>query len=143
MRCYAAARTVTTVPGATAGPQLEASTAHPFYLLECGVFNTTTTAFNVSLNRYTVGGTAGAAITEVAEDDTFTPLTTATGVNSTASTVGGPFTMAEIGAAIGAGVIWTFGGKGLRIPGTTDNGATLIVPNGTGQHFDFYWVWEE
>ena len=143
MRCYAAARTVTTVPGATAGPQLEASTAHPFYLYEVGVFNTTTTAFAVSLNRYTVGGTAGAAITEQAEDDTFVPLTVATGVNSTASTVTGPFTAASIGAAIGAGVIWTFGGSGLRCPGTTDNGFTIIVPTGTGQHFDFYWVWGE
>jgi len=144
MRGYAAGRTVTTTPGATAGPQLEASTGHPFYLVECGVFNTTTTAFVVSLNRYTVGGTAGAAITEVMEDDTATPiLTVATGVNSTASTVGGPFTQASIGAAIGAGVIWTFGSKGLRCPGTTDAGFTLIVPTGTGQHFDFYWVWEE
>ena len=143
MRCYAAARTVTTVPGATAGPQLEASTAHPFYLLECGVFNTTTTAFNVSLNRYTVGGTAGAAITEVAEDDTFTPLTTATGVNSTASTVGGPFTMAEIGAAIGAGVIWTFGDTGLRMPVAVTNGIGIIIENGTGQACQAYIVWDE
>ena len=144
MRCHAAGRTVTTTPGATAGPQLEASAAHPFWLVECGVFNTTTTAFAVSLNRYTVGGTVGAAITEVSADDpAFVPLTVATGVNSTASTVGGPYAQASIGAAIGAGVIWTFGKSGIYIPGTADMGATLIVPTGTGQHFDFYWVWDE
>jgi len=144
MRCYAAARTVTTTPGATAGPQLEGSTNHPFWVVEVGIFNTTATAFQVGLSRYSVGGTAGAVITEQAEDPEFTPLTVATGVNSTAATLaGGPYTFASIGAAIGAGVIWTFGKNGLKVAGATDGGMTIYVPSGTGQHFDFYWVWEE
>lgn len=144
MRCYAASRTLTTVLNNVRGPELEASTAHPFYLLEAGFFNTTTTAVNIALNRYTVSGTVGAAITAKCEDDTFVPLTVATGVNSTDATVtAGSFVSASLGAAIGAGVIWTFGGKGLRGPGTTDNGMICIIPNGTGQHLDFYWVWEE
>ncbi len=144
MRCYASARTVTTVPGATAGPQLEGAANHPFWVVEVGVFNTTTVAFQVGLSRYTVGGTAGAAITEQAEDESFTPLTVATGVNSTAATLaGGPYVFASIGAAIGAGVIWTFGKNGLRVTGATDEGMTIYVPTGTGQHFDYYWVWEE
>src|SRR5262245_37613063 len=145
MRCYAASRTVTTVPSATAGPQLEGSSGHPFWVVEVGVFNTTTTAFAVGLSRYTTGGTAGASITEQAEDETFTAIqTVATNVNSTAATLaGGPYTQASIGAAIGAGVIWTFGKSGLRVSGASDEGMTIYVPTGTGQHFDYYWVWEE
>jgi len=145
MRCYAASRTITTVPGATAGPQIEGAANHPFWVVEVGVFNTTTTAFAVAMNRYTVSGTVGASILETAEDDTFTPLTVATGVNSTAATLAttGPVVQASIGAAIGAGVIWTFGKSGVRVAGAADAGMMLYVPTGTGQHFDFYWVWEE
>lgn len=144
MRCYAAARTVTTVPGATAGPQLEGAAANPFWVVEVGVFNTTTTAFAAALQRYSAGGTAGAAITEQSEDPEYTPRTVATGVNSTAATLaGGPYAQASIGAAIGAGIIWTFGGRGLKVAGATDGGMTIFVPTGTGQHFDFYWVWDE
>ena len=145
MRVYAAGRTVTTTPGATAGPQLEGSAGHPFWVVEVGVFNTTTTAFNVGLSRFSVSGTPGAALTEQPEDPEFTPvLTVASGVNSTAATLsGGPYTFASIGAAIGAGVIWTFGKNGLKVAGAADGGMMLYVPNGTGQHFDFYRVWEE
>ena len=144
MRAYAAGRTATTTPGATAGPQLTVANTRAFYVVEVGVFNTTTTAFAVALQRFTAGGTAGAAITEVAEDDTVTPNVVASGVNSTAATLaGGPYAQASIGAAVGAGVIWTFGGKGVRVPGTASNGIMLLVPTGTGQHFDFYFVWEE
>lgn len=144
MRCYAAGRTATTVPGATAGPQLEGSANHPFWVVEVGIFNTTTTAFNIAMSRFSASGTPGAAITEQAEDESFTPLTVASGVNSTAATLaGGPYVSASIGAAIGAGIIWTFGKTGLRVAGATDAGMMLYVPNGTGQHFDFYWVWDE
>ena len=144
MRCYAAATTVTTVPTALRGPQLEGASGHPFYVLEVGAFNTTTTAFKIGLSRYSASGTVGAAITEQAEDPAFTPLTVATGVNSTDATLaGGPYTFASIGAAIGAGIIWTFGSKGLQVAGTADMGMMLYIPAGTGQHFDFYWVWEE
>jgi len=143
MRCYAAARG-SLAGTATVGVQLEGAANHPFYVVECGVFNTTTTAFVANLSKYSVGGTAGAAITEVCEDETFTPLTVATQANTTAATLlGGPYVQASIGAAIGAGVIWTFGSKGLRVTGATDEGMTIPCLTGTGQVYDFYWVWEE
>ena len=146
MRCYAGSLEATTTPTATAGAQLESSgTAHPFWVLECGAFNSTATATTAGLIRFTASGTLGATLVEVAEDELFVPLTVASGVNSTAATVttGAQYTVAALGAAIGAGVIWTFGGKGLHVTGATDAGMMLNCPNGTGQMRDFYWVWEE
>jgi len=50
---------------------------------------------------------------------------------------------ASIGAAIGAGVIWTFGDSGLRIPVGTANGIGVIAENGTGQAAQIYLVFDE
>ncbi len=145
MRVHAAGRTATTTPGATAGPQLEGAANRPFWVVEFGVFNTTDTEFAIALSRYSASGTVGAAITEVSADDhAYTAATVATGVNSTAATLaGGPYVQATIGAAKGAGTIFTFGKNGLYIAGASDQGIMAYVPTGTGQHFDFYWVWDE
>lgn len=146
MRCYAGGREATTTPTALRGAQLESSgSGHPAYVLEVGVFNTTTTACTAALARFTASGTIGATWVESAEDDTFVPLFNAGGVNSTdaTATASSWLVNASIGAAIGAGVIWTFGGKGIRIPGTADAGVFIPVPNGTGQFRDGYFVWEE
>jgi hypothetical protein len=48
-----------------------------------------------------------------------------------------------LGAAIGAGVIWTFGDQGIRIPTGTANGVGVVVENGTGQACQVYMVWDE
>jgi hypothetical protein len=51
-----------------------------------------------------------------------------------------------LGAAIGSGVIWTFGGGvtgGLVIPNTTGDGIGLIVATGTGQICDVSFTWDE
>ena len=57
--------------------------------------------------------------------------------------VGGNFRYASIGAAIGAGVIWTFGDSGILIAVGTAKGVGIICPTGTGQIFDYYIDWDE
>jgi hypothetical protein len=143
MRCYASGRGVTNVPTAARGPSVFGIAARPIYLVEVGVFNTTTTAFTAGVARATVAGTAAGALTEIAEDSEITPVAVANSSQSTDSTIAGVYAQASIGAAIGAGVIWTFGGKGLRAPAGTANGFVLTTPTGTGQFSDFYFVWEE
>jgi hypothetical protein len=49
----------------------------------------------------------------------------------------------QLGAAIGSGVIFPFGGEGLMIqPGTT-NGVGIVLSTGTGVILDYYIAWEE
>jgi hypothetical protein len=86
-------------------------------LVEVGVFNTTATACAVALRRVTAAGTSGATQSVVYESDSSqgalaTPKDTWT-VAPTFST--GNLRVASLGAAIGSGVIWTFGGGGGRI----------------------------
>jgi hypothetical protein len=50
---------------------------------------------------------------------------------------------AMLGAAKGAGNIWTFGKNGLYVPPGTGNGMGIMCPTGVGQLFDFYWIWDE
>src|SRR6185503_3109897 len=85
---------------------------------EIAIFNTTTTAFDVKLARIASGpGTVGAGLTETPLDN---PSAVAGGMAFTTYTAGTPSLTdlgyrASIGAAIGAGVIWTFGDEGLEI----------------------------
>jgi hypothetical protein len=128
----------------TVGPSLFAIASRPVWLVECGVFNITTTAFAVALVRATASGTLTGGLVAKSEDPDLAPVGVASTGNSTAHTIGsGAYTQASIGAAIGAGVIWTFGKNGLKCPAGTANGFVLIAPTGTGQVFDFYFVWEE
>lgn len=112
---------------------------------EVGVFNTTVVAFDIKLVRLTTTGTQGTGLTETVHDPD-SAAAGATGFNThTANpTLGGDLGYrASIGAAIGAGVIWTFGDSGLRIPIGTGNGIGIIIENGTGQVAQFYFVWDE
>lgn len=144
-RCAGAGRTATTTPDADQGPNLYATASSgALTLREVGIVNTTTTAFAVALVRCTTAGTVGAAVTEEnVSDPTHTILGVVAGVHSVAPTVGGPVRQGNVGAAIGAGIIWTFGDQGLIIPEGTANGVSIVVPTGTGQHFDFYFEWDE
>ena len=143
MRCHVATR-ASAAATAARGPSLYAIAGRPFYVVEVGVFNTTSTAFAVALQRATATGTQGAALTEISEDTDYSPVTTAFNTHTADATItAGEFAQASIGAAVGAGVIWTFGKNGLKIdPGTT-NGVVLTAPTGTGQVFDFYYIWDE
>jgi hypothetical protein len=118
-------------------------------LVEVGVFNTTSTAVAIALVRLSAGtGTQGAAITEVAEDDpTQTVVATAFNTHTvTPTTIGAALRQASLGAAVGSGIIWTFGGgktPGIIIPNSTSDGIGIIIPAGTGQICDIALTWDE
>lgn len=146
MRISAASRTVTNLPTATAGPGVFAgASGGAFRLREVGVFNTTTTAVAVGLAVCTATGTQVDGLTEYVEDDPSAPAAAETAFKSqsTASTVAAQIRQASLGAAIGSGVIWTFGEAGLLIAEGTANGVIINCPTGTAQHLDFYLVWEK
>lgn len=112
---------------------------------EIGIWNTVATEVVVAVQRLTTTGTQGAGLDEL---DMWNELRAATLTGFNSHTAGptitaGFFRRASLGAQIGAGVIWTFGGSGLVIPAGTANGIGLTTPNGTGQITDYYIEWEE
>ena len=109
---------------------------------EVGVFNTTTTALVVGLCTLTSAGTQGSGLTEAKYDpSTATPSCSGFNTHTVAPTLADLGYRADLGAAVGAGIIWTFGDTGLVIPVGTGNGVGIYVPTGTGQICDFYIVW--
>lgn len=145
MRCSVANRS--TVAGTTLrGVASVFSTATKgFRLREVGVFNTTATAVAVSLVRFSNTTGQGAGLTEVQWDVEHdpVPVITAFAGHTADSAVGSAIRQAALGAAVGSGVIWTFGDMGLLINIGTANGVGIICPTGTGQILDFYLDWEE
>lgn len=124
---------------------LFAAAAVDVYLVEVGAFNTTTTACAIALRRWTAAGTAGAGLSEIPYDPD-TPAASATAFDThtvTGTITAGYYATATLGAAAGSGVIWTFGGKGIRIPKGTGNGLAIMPATGTGQILDWYMVWDE
>ena len=133
-----------TIAGTSALPlvSLYATASVRPVVVEVGIWNTTATAVTVSLNRLTSAGTAGAGLTEVAEDSPdHTAIATGFAGHTVGPTIGGELRRATLGGAIGSGVIWTF--SGIEIPAGTANGLGLIVPTGTGQVLDYSIVWVE
>lgn len=114
-----------------------------FTLREVGVFNTTTTAVAVALVRFTNATGVGAGLTEVDYDAAKPVIATAFAGHTGDGAVGAAFRQAALGAAIGSGVIWTFGDSGILVPVGTANGIGIICPTGTGQILDFYYDWDE
>jgi len=113
---------------------------------EIGIFNTTTTAVALKLTRLTSTGTQGGGLTETSHDATGgTAACTAFGTHTVAPTLGGDLGYnVVLGAAAGAGVIFTFGSDtGLATAVGTANGVGVIVATGTGQICDAYIVWDE
>lgn len=111
---------------------------------EVGIFNTTAVAVAAALARFTNATGVGAGLTE-APWDTEGPAPNATGFagHTADGAVGGVFRYASLPAAIGGGVIWTFGENGLLIPSGTANGIGIICPTGTGQILDYYIDFDE
>jgi hypothetical protein len=137
----------TTGAGSTTLPiaGLTAATATRPYVVEIGVFNTTAVAVAIAIRRITALGTAGAAQTEIYEDDpaktaVATLLDTWTGAPTF---VAGNIRVGRLGAAVGSGVIFTFGGRGLPIPSSTGDGVVIVPLVGTGQICDVYFSWDE
>ncbi len=119
-------------------------------LREVGCFNTTTTALEIFLTRLTDTGTQGAGLTEARYNPKGPPaLCTAFTTHTADVTLGDDLGYrAVLGAAVGSGVIWTFGDSGLQIglPDAVElvtNGIGLILENGTGQICQTYFVWDE
>lgn len=114
-------------------------------IVEVGLFNSSSTAVNVALQRLTTTGTQGTGITVTREDDPDqVPLATPFNGHTAGPTItAGLIRNADLGAAVGSGVIWTFGPKGLVIPAGTANGIGVTVPTGTGQTLTYYIAWEE
>jgi hypothetical protein len=111
---------------------------------EIGLWNTTATALAVAVVRFTSAGTQGTGLTEVPLDDPVHVAISTTFAGHTADpAVSAPIRQASLAAAVGAGVIWTFGGNGLEIPAATTAGVGVIIPTGTGQICDYYVEWEE
>lgn len=112
---------------------------------EIGVFNTTSTAVDLKIVRLTSAGTQGAGLTEAPHDpDSAAASSTAFNTHSANPGLGNDMGYrASLGAAVGAGVIWTFGDQGIRIPTGTANGLGVIVENGTGQACQAYIVFDE
>jgi hypothetical protein len=139
---------VKTAAGSTTLPimSLYAAAASAGSIYEIGVFNTTATAVDLKLVRLTSAATQGAGLVEAKHnpDSVAASCTAFTTHSSTGPTLGDDLGFrASLGAAIGAGMIWTFGSTGLRIPVGVANGVGVIVENGTGQVCQAYFVWEE
>ncbi len=120
-------------------------------LREVGLFNTTATAVALKLVRLSTTGTQGAGLTE-ARHNVKKPAAACTAFTTHSST--GPTITDDLGyrvtlgAAVGSGVIWTFGDDGIGI-GIADavelvtNAVAVVVENGTGQAIQAYLVWDE
>lgn len=142
-RCSVGGRT-DALPTTVRGPSLYATASSgSLWVVEIGVFNTTTTAVAIAIGVATAAGTVGTALTEVNEtDQTHTIL--GTGFNThTANATLTNTRHSSLGAAIGSGLIYTFGERALQIPEGTANGVVITCPTGTAQHLDFYFVWDE
>ena len=115
------------------------------WVVEIGCTNTTVTAFEVSLKKFTAAGTQGTAQTVLPEEDdvNFTAKGDPRDTHTVTPTISaGEFRRASVGASIGSGAIWTFGGRGLKIPSGTGNGIGLMPMVGTGQICDVYFSWD-
>lgn len=110
---------------------------------EVGVFNTTTTALAVGLIRFTNATGVGAGLTEADYDAASPAICTGFAGHTADGAVGQVFRQASLGAAIGSGIIWTFGESGLSIAVGTANGIGIHCPTGTGQICDYYIDWDE
>lgn len=134
-----------TVVGTTvrAGASVFSSATFGGKIREVGVFNTTSTAFAVACCRFTNATGVGAALTEFDYDPANPAQCTGFAGHTADGAVGPNVRYASVGAAVGAGVIFTFGDSGLLLPVGTANGFGIICPTGTGQIFDYYIDWDE
>jgi len=124
---------------------LYAAAASQGRIREIGIFNTTATAFAITLRRLSTTGTQGAGLTEIAWDGNGNPpLCTGFDAHSVLPTlVAGVVRRFTVPAAIGNGVIWPFGDSGLVLQPGTGNGYGILCPSGTGQIFEYYIDWDE
>lgn len=120
---------------------------HGFTIREISVFNETVTACIYNIVKLTTAGTPGSGKTEVEISNTAAeqkdPGATVFDAHSVAPTLGAVIRRMPIGAAVGAGYYWTWGGKGLYVPAGTSQGVGIILASGTGQLCTVHFSWEE
>lgn len=124
---------------------LYASSTGGLWVVEIWVTNTTTTAFECSVKRVTTAGTQGTAQTVVYEENdvNFTAKGDPRDTHTVAPTlVAGEVRRASVGAAVGSGQVFAFGGRGLFVPSGTANGIALMPMTGTGQIADVGFSWD-
>jgi hypothetical protein len=113
-------------------------------LRECGVFNTTATGVAVKLARLSTTGTQGATVTAAKYNpDSAAAAMGGFNTHTVAPTATDLGYRAQLGAAVGSGVIWTFGDLGIRLTAAVTNGVGVLIENGTGQVCQVYFVWDE
>jgi hypothetical protein len=137
----------TTGAGSTPLPaaSLYASATGGLWLVEVIVTNTTVTAASMALRRLTTAGTQGTSQTVTYEenDANFTAKGDARDTHTVAPTItAGAVRNSVLGASIGSGVAFTFGGRGLWIPSGVANGVGLLPLTGTGQIVDVSFSWD-
>ena len=142
-RCVVAGRTDALLTS-TRGPSVYATTGVTPQIRSVEVYNTTVTACAVAIGRASATGTQGTALTEICISDAAISIV-ATGFNThTANaTVSAAIRQASLGAAIGSGVIWTWGPGEFVLQAATTSGVMLFLPTGTAQHVDFAIEWDE
>jgi hypothetical protein len=113
-------------------------------IVEIGVTNTTATSVGLKIVRLSTAGTATAITAFLEFEETNMPAAQCTprATHSVGPTISQSGYFQRLGAAIGAGVIWTFGDGGITVTAGTANGIG-VVPTGTGQDCDAYVVWDE
>jgi len=115
-----------------------------FVIREISCWNETVTACFYNIVRLTTAGTPGTGKTEIEyAQDLRDPTATVFDAHSVAPTLGAVIRRMPIGAAVGAGYYWTWGGKGLVVPSGTGNGVGIILATGTGQLCSVHIDWEE
>ena len=141
-----------TTAGTAARPMMSiwSAAASTGALREVGCFNTTATAVEIFLTRLTAVGTAGSLLTESPYNPKGQPpLCTVNTTHTADATLGDDLGYrAVLGAAVGSGVIWTFGDTGIVIglPDAVElvtNGIGIILETGTGQICQTWMVWDE
>ena len=112
---------------------------------EVGVFNPTATGVAVKLVRLSTTGTQGAGLAAPSKYNPDSAAASMAGfqTHTVAPTTSDLGYRTQLGAAIGSGVIWTFGDLGIRIPVATTSGIGVMIENGTGQVCQIYFIWDE
>jgi hypothetical protein len=139
---------VSTGAGSTTLPlmALTSAAATGFHLREVGIFNTTSTAAAMALARITTAGTPGASVGTPGQMDDRSAAAACVvkqTYSSTAPTTSYLGYNAQLGAAVGSGIVWVFGDIGISAAVATANGVGVLVANGTGQICNIYFVWDE
>lgn len=110
---------------------------------EVGIVNTTSTALAVALVRFTNATGVGAGLTEANYDPANPAQCTGFAGHTADGATGEVIRQGTLAAAVGAGIVWTFGDSGILIPVGTANGIGVICPTGTGQICDYWLDWDD